>query len=384
MNLPLIAGKHRFDVLDGLRGYAALVVIVYHCLLSLDPQIWHKFDRTSILEVANANEFFSKIFLVLFNGDAAVVIFFILSGFVLAQTLLIDLSRYTVSSAMIAFLARRFLRLYPAFFAALIGTVFLLMGLFHTFSIPMESFYFNGLNFVRNALLISPEISGITWSILIEFAAIPYIMFFVFLIYRFGSWPAIAFIAISLLARNFGGITFYYLKFNQYLLCFALGVFMATPLGLGIARLSASLNKTMIFVVFVGISLFVSNSAIQIVFGALMVGAVMFSKGASHRFLSHPISMYFGKISYGLYLWHYPFAVMLYTPFAIYAPWALGDYAIWYGLSAAPLIALIAIGLGHLSERFLERPYIDLGQRVSVAVRQPRPGAVTARSRKAS
>ncbi len=178
----------RYEALDGVRGYAALTVIVYHCFLALDPQIWHKFDKVSILEVATFNDFLSKLFLNIFNGDAAVIVFFILSGFVLGRSLERDFVRFSPQSAITAFIVRRVLRLYPAFFVALIGTIAILASAFWVFSIPFSSFYFSSINLIRNALLINPEISGITWSILIEFAALPYLVVFGYAAFRLGLW----------------------------------------------------------------------------------------------------------------------------------------------------------------------------------------------------
>lgn len=361
----------RYEALDGIRGYAALMVIVYHCLLALDPQIWHKFDKLSILEVENLNDFFSKLALTAFNGDAAVVIFFILSGFVLGQSLLRDLSRYDSLSAIAAFLIRRLLRLYPAFLAALVGTVAIIATSFWLFSVPFSGFYFAPINFVRNALLVSPEISGITWSILIEFAAIPYIILACYWIHRGGYGFAVAFVMLSIAAREYKFITFYYLKFHLYILCFALGVLMCTPLGRRIARRTGAINKALMLVAFLAVSLFYSNSAIQIVFGYLWLSSFLHSNDAWTSALSSPSSLFFGRISYGLYLWHYPFAISIYTPFAIFYPEALGDKAIWFGLLTAPLIIPVTIAVAHLSERLLERPFIDWGYRLSRSVQRP-------------
>lgn len=371
MSPPAPHNQIRYEALDGIRGYAALIVIVYHCLLALDPQIWHKFDKLSILDVQNLNEFLSKIALTLFNGDAAVVIFFILSGFVLGQSLLRDLSRYEALSAIGAFLIRRFLRLYPALLAALVGTVAIIAASFWLFSVPFSGFYFGPMNFVRNALLISPEISGITWSILIEFAAIPYIIIACYFIYKSGYIIAILFVFVALIARDNKIITLHFLKFHLYILCFALGVLMCTSIGDRIARGVGSINKTLIFGAFLGVSLFWSNSAVQIVLGYLWLSSFLHAQDGWTTALSSRISLYFGRISYGLYLWHYPFAVSIYTPFAIFYPEALSDRAIWFGLLTAPLIIPVTIVLAHFSERFLERPFIALGYQLSQGLQRP-------------
>ncbi len=172
--------------------------------------------------------------------------------------------------------------------------------------------------------------------------------------------------------KIFPFLTFYYLKFHLYILCFALGLLMCTPFGAGIGRRLVSANKTLLFVAFLSVSLFVSASALQIVLGYLWISSLLFSQDRWTWFLTRPSSLYFGRISYGLYLWHYPFAIAAYTPFALYAPWALGNHAIWYGLLTAPLIIPVTIMLAHASERWIERPFIDLGYRVSQRLVRPR------------
>ena len=364
----------RFHALDGIRGYAALTVIVYHCLLSLDSTLWHKYDALSILGVSNINEFLSKFALVIFNGDAAVVIFFILSGFVLSRTLIYDLHRFSVTSAMQAFMVRRFLRLYPAMLASLIFAISILILVFYIFNISLSEFYFRPRNFIRNALLIAPEVSGVTWSILVEFAAIPFIALFAFFVFRFGAPAALLFIGIALVIRAVGGFPFNYLKFHLYLICFALGVFLSISQGIRFVSYFSKIKTIYILAIFIFISLFLSSSLIQIVFGFVLISRFIDDEDPLSPMLANRTSVYFGRISYGLYLFHYPLAIAAYTPFAVYTPWVFGDYAIWYGLLIVPVVLLVTIGLADLSERYLERPFIRLGHRLSASLQRPRPG----------
>ena len=68
-----MAGHKRNISLDGLRGLAAIAVLLLHCMLSFFPQTR---DATN-----NA----AKILYFIYNGHASVFIFFVLSGFVLTR-----------------------------------------------------------------------------------------------------------------------------------------------------------------------------------------------------------------------------------------------------------------------------------------------------------
>src|SRR5947208_11642270 len=86
----------RLRELDGLRGLAALSVFLCHAAeLSFPKGPWT-------------------------DGTGAVALFFVLSGFVLARSLLLQPQSYGV------FLWRRILRLYPAYWAAILLSILLM------------------------------------------------------------------------------------------------------------------------------------------------------------------------------------------------------------------------------------------------------------------
>jgi peptidoglycan/LPS O-acetylase OafA/YrhL len=61
--------------------------------------------------------------------------------------------------------------------------------------------------------------------------------------------------------------------------------------------------------------------------------------------LSNPVAVWFGKISYPLYLWHWPMLVFLRI--------MMGDTPIWF-LRAGVIVT--AIALSWLTYRFIEKP----------------------------
>jgi peptidoglycan/LPS O-acetylase OafA/YrhL len=110
---------NRNNQLDGLRGYAAVVVVVFHTILGIDPTQISRILYESILKIDDTYGRATKILLKLFNGETAVVIFFVLSGAVLFNSLRHNTERFSPMS--LKFLVRRFLRIYPALFVCLVA-----------------------------------------------------------------------------------------------------------------------------------------------------------------------------------------------------------------------------------------------------------------------
>jgi peptidoglycan/LPS O-acetylase OafA/YrhL len=71
--------KSRFDALDGLRGVASLVVVVFHFMSAFSPDLVPDQSATVPWWVDTPVA-------VLYNGIFSVAVFFVLSGFVLAHT----------------------------------------------------------------------------------------------------------------------------------------------------------------------------------------------------------------------------------------------------------------------------------------------------------
>jgi hypothetical protein len=127
----------RNQQLDGLRGYAALVVVVFHTILGIDPGQINRILYEDLSKIDGLYGRFTKVALKLFSGETAVVIFFVLSGAVLFNSLLNNKERFIPLAG--EFLIRRFLRIYPALFVCLVACaiVFPLAGI----PVTLDSFF---------------------------------------------------------------------------------------------------------------------------------------------------------------------------------------------------------------------------------------------------
>ncbi len=115
MKAPVEARNHQ---LDGLRGYAALAVVFFHSIF-FDPTMAGRVLGRDFSELKDWYDLLAKLLLIIFNGQTAVVIFFILSGAVLFESLR-QREKGSISSVVGKFLIRRFFRIYPALVVCLL------------------------------------------------------------------------------------------------------------------------------------------------------------------------------------------------------------------------------------------------------------------------
>jgi peptidoglycan/LPS O-acetylase OafA/YrhL len=100
----------RLEHLDGLRGFAALIVIFHHLVMAFCPDFGngnvHFVGRNGWMPLSPLS--------LLWAGNLCVAIFFTLSGYVLAPSIL------KTGSSFVALVVRRLVRLTPPVFAALL------------------------------------------------------------------------------------------------------------------------------------------------------------------------------------------------------------------------------------------------------------------------
>lgn len=342
--------QNRIKKLDSVRGIAALMVLVGHCgglPLFVDvngPYFWWLKS--------------------LWDGESAVIVFFVLSGYVLA----LQLAGHSRPNYP-GFLIRRFTRIWPAFAVALIGA-FALLGFFN---LPSQTSgehagYHPGLSDLGLNLLMLGSSSAIdppVWSLYVEMhlsvvfpllyllanrtnfpVALAVSMAASILLSRMVHWPMPDFL-VSLAASS------------RFLFLFVVGaslarsdsgaggIYRAAPgwakaLGLALAVLCIAYRNAPIALPLKG---YVPWA------GMVLLFVYCLYSGKAERLLNARPLLFLGRISYGLYLVHYPILQVVNA----YVPWPGSTFA----------VLALAILFGWLINILIEEPTTRFGKRIT-------------------
>lgn len=357
----MVSSTHNYSVqvvhgdyyphIDGIRALAVLPVVFFHILAVLCP-----------------------------GGFAGVDVFFVISGYLITGGILRDLehSRFTVRN----FYHRRIKRIMPAYFALIIGVFAVGCILYYAhpliyladatimgtlFSSNFYFYLFSGdyfdLNNHNNALLH-------LWSLSVEeqfYLFIPILCATIWKLRRNWLFPALVILAILSFVGAVCAITigkqnsaFYLLHFRAWeLLAGSLLAMLAIKsrgkVPCSVQRgghsvnlsLLATLGLIMVLIPYAALSSktpFPGFSALSSVLGTTLLiryGCL----GWVSQLLSCSPFIFIGKISYSLYLWHWP--VTVFWKYAVY------DQLYWYDYVGMLLISFL---LAYLSWRFVEMP----------------------------
>ena len=212
--------RQRAAGLDGLRGMAAVMVVVYQAINLCDLTVPTRVIVPKLADVPLA-DWPGRFALGVFNADAAINIFFILSGLVLSVSL--QREREFDAGTAVRFVFRRILRIYPA----LIVTV-LVFGAASYVSLPaLFSIPFAPRQMLLNGLLLETGVNGETWTLQAAMLMVPVTLFVAWLQRVFGAVVPLAFVLFALFCL-FNGPLFGMLILRASLLAFALGMLIAT------------------------------------------------------------------------------------------------------------------------------------------------------------
>jgi len=335
--------KYRADI-DGLRAVAVLPVVLYHLQVAKVP-----------------------------GGFVGVDVFFIISGFLIAGILADEMAagRYSI----LTFYERRARRIFPALFVVLAATVVVSWYI----SLPFD-IYELGQSVVATLFFISNFLyyfrSGYfdtrsgdnpllhTWSLAVEEQF--YVLFPLLLwlatkyfprqrLYLFSGLGLASFI-YSVVLVNSGGdgsqIAFYMSTARAWELALGALLAMGAPPppnsrilreGLAITGLALLVYA---FLRFSADTPFPGAAALVPCIGAALVIYTGQADTITSRLLSMRIIVWFGLISYSLYLWHLPAAVFFRQEYG--EPLSLADKG---------LLLIGSIGLAYLSWRYVEQPF---------------------------
>jgi peptidoglycan/LPS O-acetylase OafA/YrhL len=353
----------RQPALDGLRGIALLIVLCFH--------FSGPFQTGA--QVSRAME------LLLAGGWIGVELFFALSGFLITRSLLELEGPW--QSRLIVFWRNRALRIFPAYFAFLIGCSLL-------DAVPRPSYWLYLSNWVQPGM--PSEIYSYRshlWSLAVEEQ-------FYFL------WPAAVLgltrpklaklcVGIFLISAGLRAYQVHLGASDHFIYratCFrmdslALGSLAALLSGPSMNRVLALGAATLLATVTLAGTLAYDHSIVQLLgypaLALLFAGIVSAtSRGWGARVLSHPLFTGCGKYSYGAYLLHWPLAMALWKPVsaARLAPAAMA------GLVALEVLATLAMAF--CVYHGLEKHFLKLkAQRVTSSNEPEYPAAAPVTTR---
>jgi peptidoglycan/LPS O-acetylase OafA/YrhL len=272
--------KKRLHEVDGLRGVAAAIVVIFHYFFLYNNMYQHNFDIPELFKY----------------GQYGVHLFFMISGFVIFWTI-------SNSAKPSDFLWSRFSRLFPVFWAAVILTfvVVTVFGLEGREASLIE-FLFN-MSMLHEFVGIA-HVDGVYWTLTLELA----FYFWMYVLMRtaqlenIDKW-LIAWVAIAgLLAyRKLGVEIFPFLEklfLIQYVELFALGICLFKIK----AGLQTKFTYGLVLLSFLSVFSKYSN---EIAIG-FCVGYWLFFLAATNKLglLAFKPLAYLGTISYALYLTH--------------------------------------------------------------------------------
>ena len=333
-----------------------------------------------------------------FNGNAAVTLFFILSGYVLGLSLR-NASAFS-SSSMGLFAVRRFFRIYPVF---LLATLVVLGCLWCSarFGWPLPTWFGAAEGYrssvlhpgnppgagmvLANLLLWSPSLNLVTWTLGIELRCsvlLPLLHWWSGkLSVRGRCLLLLGMVFMACLprwclllgsARAESVLSIFHGAFSGYLFLFYLGYLLPDIGPLLFNKINKSAARWLFpwapLVVFLGADRW--GDELRILQGpaaAGIIGQLLYGmEHRVHRWLDAPLARFYGRISYSFYLWHDLTLIVLartmghFVPKTVLVPGALA-------FGAIVLLASVAIstGIAALCFRWVERPFIDWSKRIT-------------------
>lgn len=364
--------KHNLG-LDGLRGIAALNVAIYHFLLAVNLLGLDCFTQ-------NNNLFLKPVFLVIgavfFNGHLAVIVFFVLSGYVLSLPYYNNREDLVLKKRIWG----RYLRLnIPIVFATLISYLIYKSNLYFNidaakisgslfisdFNNPISLSTLFEESFYKSILFGYRTLVPQLWTLNIEFIGSIYLLFYyVCKPKKFTGISSIFVFFYLYLTYHGGSIYFIAIFLGSFLNVVKIDNPSIKLLTLIIGLYFAAFQLNCIFYNFLpditlgNARLFESDKFYNTI-GALLITAAV-ANGVGRNFLQHKIIQFLGRISFSLYILH--FSVLCSISCYFYITHAQTSILIFINFIIFLAICFIA---STLFEKYIDRPATKLSHKVS-------------------
>lgn len=353
---PVLLGHD--ERLQSLRGLAALSVMIGHASLLLP------LTSTSLLQGT------------IFEQNSAVVFFYVLSGFVLSESL-------RRGQCAEVFIIRRLARLLPVFWASIIfsiGAAKLMQhppfdGASDWFNVNFLSLSTDVHTIVLNLVGVSTSINGALWSIQTELVMAPLLLILVPIVDRMSPMRALGVAALLLIVSDGAILPYAFAHVGArpvaYVYCFYLGALVPRVLGMpGLRRVAGSGSCTAgglllaaAFHLLMMRGMFAAPT--KFTFDAIVSAQILCYVSTAPRncsFLKSTWLVRLGDISYSFYA--YGQMVLATAAFALFrlssGPW-WKTHSTLFTASALAVALVIAIPLANVSYTYIERAGIKLG-----------------------
>lgn len=351
--------------LDGVRGCAILLVLMGHLGDSISGEFGLSFPGFGATHL----------------GWAGVDLFFVLSGFLITGILYDAKGR---DGFFKTFYARRALRIFPLYYTAIIVTMILALLLPGLVSLGDQNsgwLFIYMTNFMAGASGSEDPFGVLThfWSLAVEehyYLVWPAIVFFfqrnTLMKIAIGAW-VVAFIVRYLSIDETGHMTYFgYMTTFARMDALAAGSFVALaargPGGIEALRkpalyIGSGALASFLFILIWRQTFYYSDpvlgtigiSTLWATFASLLVIALTWAPASSAA--SHPVLRWFGKYSYGMYVWH-PIVIIIFCHTDWARSWrsgnALLDMTMQVGIAIAVLMAVTLLSWNFMEKQFLK------------------------------
>ncbi len=352
--------KTHYPALDGLRGVAILLVVFLH------------------------NFRFTNYF---FFGWLGVDLFFVLSGFLITDILLNTIND---PNFLRNFYMRRVLRIFPLYYFTLILCLYILPS-FSSLNLDVSYYQHNQLwqwTYLQNWLYIFKEPFGTkmllhTWSLAVEEQFYLIWPALILLIKKPKILLIVVFLGLLIVGTSRFLLWSYHIKDLAYSslytftridgLCIgsmialimriypdflkkftSLIVLLMALINFGFYFINRQHSLTLPYLAFVGYTTF------AVLFGILLYEAAFGNSRLIQILFNNRVLKFFGKISYGLYVYHWPVYILLFTFFKNIF---LNDLNLSPKISdvgGAIVVSIAAVLVSMASYRYVEKPFLKL------------------------
>jgi len=354
-----------------------LMVALSHSLLVLTVDGIDNIWFATFSDLAGVQSYITRFLLIFLNGGAAVIVFFVLSGYVLG----LSLDKHSLGiQRTINFYVKRVFRLYPAHIVVLLGIVASML-LFYEYSVfeAGSAWYglwyqtaIDGTRVYKNLALMHVDLNHIAWSLQVELAGSLFLPFAYLLARKVGlGLNFLVLAALVFLSYRSSNL------FLIFLYCFYAGLILPQVHQQFRAALSESSGNILLLTGILTLCFGFTLAGPQSLFGRVLIETVgsmiiiaylINSANAEswfNRFLARDVINRLGRYSYSFYLLHFIVLYWIaYGMFHVVSAELLSAVPLLFGVGMALVSVPLTFFLSGKVYWFVEVPMIKVGKRL--------------------